>query len=322
MYSLHRDLAPYLQGKHRIQRGIANGINRLGKKIASLQQQKADPTIHAATHHIADLLMAHLHLVEEGAMEITVIDWETDKEVSIPLDPEKTPVAYAEALYAKARKQRRATEQVTPLIEEATGQLEYLQEVECMVGQLRGDEEEDAVALRQTEAEMVAGGYLKMETSAVLVEKAAAKARKASKKSGGRNTSGNGTGGSDDYRRYASPGGFTVLVGRNSSQNDVLTMRIAREGDVWMHARGVPGAHVLLQVPAGRSPGDDDMQFAADIAAFFSKSRLEGKTDITIANPADISKPRGAKLGQVMVKKEKVMVGRSGNSAAARLEEK
>ena len=59
-----------------------------------------------------------------------------------------------------------------------------------------------------------------------------------------------------------------------------------------MHARGVPGAHVLLRVPAGREAADADVQFAADIAAFFSKARTEGKADVTCARPADISKPR------------------------------
>lgn len=79
----------------------------------------------------------------------------------------------------------------------------------------------------------------------------------------------------------------------------------------------VPGAHLLLRVPAGQSAGDADLAFAADLAAWFSKARSEGKADVTVASPKDISKPRGAKPGMVMVLRERVLVGRPHRSAAA-----
>jgi predicted ribosome quality control (RQC) complex YloA/Tae2 family protein len=150
-------------------------------------------------------------------------------------------------------------------------------------------------ALREVEAELASGGYIKPPPGDQLAAKAASKARRATKRSAKQQAGGNG-GDSGGYRRYESPGGLTVLVGRNSRQNDELTMKKAQPSDVWMHARGVPGAHVLLRVPAGSEAGDADVQFAADIAAFFSKARTEGKASVTCARPADISKPREKKL--------------------------
>ena len=94
-------------------------------------------------------------------------------------------------------------------------------------------------------------------------------------------------------------------------------MKIAQPTDVGMHARGVPGAHVVLRIPPGQAASDEDMQFTADLAAYFSKSRMEGKLDVTVANPGDIAKMKGARPGQVLVKKEKVMIGRPGESVAA-----
>lgn len=80
----------------------------------------------------------------------------------------------------------------------------------------------------------------------------------------------------------------------------------------------MPGAHLVMRVPAGQAPGDADLAFAADLAAFFSKARGEGKADVTVCDPKHLSKPTGAKPGQVLVRKERVLVGRPSESAAAR----
>jgi predicted ribosome quality control (RQC) complex YloA/Tae2 family protein len=295
----------------------------MAKKIASLERQSADPSVHEGTSHFADLIMANLHTIKPAATSITVEDWNTGEQVTVPLDSTKTAIECAEEFYKKARKQRRAVDQVAPLLEEARQQLEYLQDTECMVQQLEGkDVNEDVAALRETETELVAGGFMKASSDAALAEKAAGKARKAAKRTSKRAKSGGGGGGNsgDDnegYREYLSPSGFTVLIGRNSKQNDYLTTRMAQPTDVWMHARGVPGAHVLLRVPPGKEAADEDLQYTADLAAFFSKARSEGKLDVTIANPAHITKPKGAKPGQVLVKQEKVLIGMPGKSAAA-----
>jgi hypothetical protein len=71
-----------------------------------------------------------------------------------------------------------------------------------------------------------------------------------------------------------------VYVGRNSKQNDAISFSMAKSTDLWFHARGVPGAHVLLRLDAGSEVGDEDLQFAADLAAFFSKGR--GSRDVPV----------------------------------------
>jgi len=292
----------------------------MSKKIASLERQSSDPSVHEGTSHFADLIMANIHIIKPAATSITVEDWNTGLDVTVPLDATKTAIECAEEFYKKARKQRRAVDQVAPLLEEAHQQLEYLQDTECMVQQLEGkDVNEDVAALRETESELVAGGFMKASLDAALAEKAAGKARKAARRTSKRQK--NGAGGNTEegegYRRYSSPSGFTVLIGRNSKQNDYLTTRMAQPTDVWMHARGVPGAHVLLRVPPGKEAADGDLQYTADLAAFFSKARSEGKLEVTVANPAHITKPRGAKPGQVLVKQEKVLLGMPAKSAAA-----
>jgi predicted ribosome quality control (RQC) complex YloA/Tae2 family protein len=169
------------------------------------------------------------------------------------------------------------------------------------------------------QAELVAGGCMKPPPDAALASKAATKARKAQRRAGGGSSSSTSStaGGSRDFRRYTSPSGFAVLIGRNSRQNDELSCKLAQGGDVWMHARGVPGAHLLLRIPAGQAAADEDLQCAADLAAFFSRSRGDGRVDVTACDPRHLSKPTGAKPGQVLVRRESVLVGRPHQSMAA-----
>ena len=70
-----------------------------------------------------------------------------------------------------------------------------------------------------------------------------------------------------------------------------------------MHVRGFPGAHTLLQVPSGKEASDEDVQCAADLAAFFSKARAEGRAPVIVASPTDLKRPKGSRPGQVILKR-------------------
>lgn len=126
-------------------------------------------------------------------------------------------------------------------------------------------------------------------------------------------------------RRFCSPSGLAVLVGRTSAQNETLSTRTAAAWDVWMHARGAPGAHLLLRLNRGQSPPNEDLGFCADLAAWFSSARGSTAVDVTVAWARDVSKPRGAAKGRVAVKKEMaVLQGRPdrGERWAAAAEER
>ena len=118
---------------------------------------------------------------------------------------------------------------------------------------------------------------------------------------------------------FVHAGGFTVLVGRNNRQNDVLSTQVASADDLWLHVRGMPGSHTVVRVPNAKlQPADLDVQFAADLAAYHSKARDTSKIDVIVTRGAWIKKPKGAKPGAVAVTKElRNIVGRPGNSAEA-----
>eukprot|EP00546_Thalassionema_frauenfeldii_P017237 CAMPEP_0178899146 /NCGR_PEP_ID=MMETSP0786-20121207/2730_1 /TAXON_ID=186022 /ORGANISM="Thalassionema frauenfeldii, Strain CCMP 1798" /LENGTH=273 /DNA_ID=CAMNT_0020569955 /DNA_START=158 /DNA_END=979 /DNA_ORIENTATION=+ len=107
------------------------------------------------------------------------------------------------------------------------------------------------------------------------------------------------------FRKFTSPAGCKVIVGRNRRDNEAICFQVARGDDIWMHSRGCPGAHVLLQVRRGSpKPTDECYQFAANLAAFYSDARTERKAPITTASPKHIQKPRGAPLGAVKLRQE------------------
>lgn len=144
----------------------------------------------------------------------------------------------------------------------------------------------DLAALREVQEELVEAKIIRAPPEAALAAKAAAKGRKAAKKGGGArggDAGGSTAGGTSPFRRYASPGGHVILVGRNNRQNDVLSHQVANPQDLWMHVRGLPGSHVLLRIEPGQAaPGEGDVGAAAALAAWFSKARASGKADVIV----------------------------------------
>ncbi|KAI8108413.1 hypothetical protein M9434_006439 [Picochlorum sp. BPE23] len=270
---------------------------KVTKKLASLENQLDSSDAAEATKLLGDLVMCNLHKIKPGAAEVEVDNWETGNKEVIKLDPTISGVENAEALYKKASKLRRGSSKILPLIESCKGDMAYLEDTEVLLESLEGGTADEEIALlNQIESELVQQGFMKKKSIHVLKEKSQKKAKKASKSV------------SSDYRRLKSPNGFDILVGRSSQQNDEITMRLAKPGDIWMHARGFPGAHVLLRCSPSQSVENSDLEFAANLAAYYSKGANLAKVDVIMADKKDISKPKGAKPGQVLVKKERVIV--------------
>ena len=107
--------------------------------------------------------------------------------------------------------------------------------------------------------------------------------------------------------QYTLPGGWTVLPGRTDRDNETLSLKIARANDWWFHVRGMPGSHVVLQVPAGEEPDRETVKAAAAIAAWHCKKREARGVAVTATRGRYVSKARGAPPGTVEVRKETVM---------------
>lgn len=178
--------------------------------------------------------------------------------------------------------------------------------------------------------ELVEAKLIKPPAEAGLAAKAAVKGKQAAKKQQkAANKKGSGSGpaaaaaaaaaGGLGCREFVTPSGLQVLVGRNNKQNDVLSLQIANPQDLWMHVRGIPGSHCVLRLPnKGAEPSHEDVQFAANLAAYFSKARDSTKVDVLVTRAEHVKKLKGGKPGQVLVTKETWggVMARPGDAAA------
>jgi predicted ribosome quality control (RQC) complex YloA/Tae2 family protein len=106
---------------------------------------------------------------------------------------------------------------------------------------------------------------------------------------------------------YRLPGGWKVFVGRTDADNDYLSLRLARPNDWWFHVRGMPGSNVVLQAVPGGDPDRQTLKRAAAIAAYHSKAREAGVVAVSYTRARYVTKPRGAPVGTVQIRKEVVL---------------
>jgi predicted ribosome quality control (RQC) complex YloA/Tae2 family protein len=105
-------------------------------------------------------------------------------------------------------------------------------------------------------------------------------------------------------RRHTSPDGLDILVGKSGAENDTLTFRVASPWDFWLHAAERPGAHVVVRNPRRlKSIPEPTLRLAAEIAAFYSGARREGKVDVHYTQRKHVHKRRGAPAGQVLLRR-------------------
>jgi predicted ribosome quality control (RQC) complex YloA/Tae2 family protein len=276
--------------------------------------------------------MSHVHAVIPGATETTVVDWETSAEVTIPLGDGRTPAPdVAAALYKEARRMRRGAEAVGPLLEAARADVAELEEAAATLAALPalGEDGEAAdpasadaraAVLQEVRLALEAKRWLPPWREAGLEVRGAALAKRAAKRTGGVDPSPS-LPSAPRFRRFTAPSGLEVLVGRNNKDNDRLSLRVANPGDTWLHARGVPGAHVVLRAPPGGAegaslPDEADLRFAASIAAFYSKARDGSVVDVSHTPARHVKKPRGAPPGLVTLLQEAVVRVRPDDAAA------
>jgi predicted ribosome quality control (RQC) complex YloA/Tae2 family protein len=236
--------------------------------------------------------MAHLHEWQPGMSAITLSDFETGEPVTIALDPAKTGVQNAQQLYKKYQKLDRSRSAIEPLLAAAREELAYLEQVEEALSEFdHYSGIDDLSALEEIRDELVQEGYL-----------ADPGYQRAASDPG------------EGFRKFTTPSGYELWIGRNNAQNDRLSFRLATAYDLWFHAQEIPGSHVLLRMPPGTVPDRTDLQYAADLAARYSRARQADQVPVIYTEPRHLYKPKGAKPGLVVYKHERVIWGEPNRS--------
>lgn len=220
-----------------------------------------------------ELITANLSSITRGLSECTALNYYTDppEMVRIPLDPRLSPNENAQSYFKKYRKSQTAREMALTRRAQALGELNYLE------GQLDNLEKcETENELLELKEELIREGYIRPER-----KKNRAQRREASKP-----------------MHFVSSSGFDIYVGKNNTQNDYLTLRLASPSDIWLHTKDIPGSHVIIR--NGESAPESTIIEAALLAAYYSKAKHGENVPVDYALKRFVKKPSGAKPGMVI----------------------
>ncbi|MCL6598322.1 MAG: NFACT family protein [Alicyclobacillus macrosporangiidus] len=264
-------------------RDVEKQLDRLRAKIANLEQQRTEALDHDALRVRGELLLSYPHLVPRGAREVTLPNFYADgAPLTISLDPALTAIENAQRYFHQASRKKRAIPRVEAELTQARQDLRYLEEILLYV---EGARPEELAAIRR---ELTQQGFLK--------------ARRARPGAGGRPR--DGAPGYPDA--YESSDGLVIRVGRNHAQNDRLTLRQSHPQDVWLHAKDLPGSHVVIQL-GGRELPETTLHEAALLAAYFSRGREAGTVAVDYTRIKHVWKPNGARPGFVLYDHQKTL---------------
>lgn len=276
----------FQQLRHQLVQKLSNLLKKLRQKAQTFEQrlQQSDQADNYRQH--ADLLMAHLQDWQPGLTSITLEDFDTGKPIKINLNPEKNAVSNAQALYKKHQKLKRARNAVEPLLQEVQTEINYLEQVETAINQIGNYQTtEDWQTLVEIREELIEQAYLTQQH---------------------RNS--NPSTESQPYS-YRTPSGFELLIGRNNRQNDQLTFRTAVDYDLWFHTQEIAGSHGLLRLDPGSVAQEEDLQFAADLIAYYSQARQSDQVPVVYTEPKHVYRPKGTPPGMVVYKHESIIWG-------------
>ncbi len=247
--------------------------NRLRRKLAGQEQELLDAESRETLKRRADLITANLYAIRPGQSKAELTDYFDPAlpTVTVELDPALTPQENAQRLFAKYARLKRAEEALRHQITLGQAELDYVENVLFTL-----DTASDAQEIGEIREELVQGGYLRQ------AEKGRRKPKPVR----------------FHPREYALADGFTALCGRNNRENDELTHRHAGKNDLWFHARGVAGSHVIL-FTEGRTPTDAALLQAARLAAFHSAAANQTRVAVDYTAVRRVKKPQGARAGMV-----------------------
>lgn len=251
----------------------SNIQDKLCRKIAVQEKELKDSLNRDKLRKKGDLLQANMYKMVRGQSFIDVEDYyDNNKIVRIKLSPTLNPSQNVQKYYKDYRRAKTREEMLTVQIAKAKAELQYISAVQESLG--RTESERELTEIRQ---ELVDEGYLKNRNP-----KGRNKALKLL-----------------PPKEYTSSDGFTIYVGRNNKQNDKLTLKTARNYDMWLHTKDIPGSHVII-VSDNREITDTAILEAASLAAYNSKAKESDNVPVDYTIVKNVSKPSGAKPGMVI----------------------
>ncbi len=273
-YSREREIALERRSLlHLISGALDREERNIRTTMMKIERDRGEESEPDRLEHRANTILASLPLIRRGMAVVTLPDPWSGETVEIELDPVLDGPANAERLFARARKLRAGAE--------VTG--ERIAHLRARMAEIETEREyltslEDIRALRDLAARYARRNALTHEQEEA----------------------------ERFPRRFTSVSGLEIIVGRNDSENDEL-IRWARRTDIWLHAQGVSGSHVILRSPSKQMPDHRSIEQAASIAAYYSKAKTSAIAPVAWTPLKYVVKRKGQGPGQVTYTREKVV---------------
>lgn len=255
-------------------RAVTSARDRTARKLGNQERELAVTRDRDRLRQLGDILTSSFYRMEKGMVRLRTTDFydPEGREIEIKLDPLLTPQQNAAKYYKDYNRAKKAEEMLTIQLKKGRNELYYLNSVLENISLAEG--ERDLAEIRQ---ELIDTGYLRRPAKA--------------KDRGRRVTS--------KPMEFMSTSGLRISVGKNNSQNDLLTCKLAGKGDIWFHTQKIHGSHVILWTEGGR-PDLQSLNEAASLAAWFSQARDSSKVPVDYTPVRYVKKPGGARPGMVI----------------------
>lgn len=257
---------------------IRKNLQRNKKKLKKLSNE-LKATENADEYRIkGEVLTTYLYQIKRGMTKITLPNfYDNNKEITISLSNQLSPSQNAQKYFKKYQKLKNAVTFVNEQIELTKKEVAYLEEIQTQI------ELATPADLNDIKTELQQEGYIKKKqqkskhSSRVKINKP---------------------------ETFVASDGTEILVGKNNLQNEKLTLHTAKKTDIWLHAKNIPGSHVIIK---SNNPSDETLFEAAMLAAYFSKFRSSANVPIDYVQVKNIRKPNGSKPGFVIYEGQKTL---------------
>ena len=276
----------YRSKKKETTRIIKRALKSLISKSVTLNTEFKETENEEITERKAHTLFAHLHQVSKDTKNLTLADVfknNVEEMFYYNFDKNETPVEHAERLLKIAKKLKRRKEILPSILSKLDLEISDLKFCQKLL-----DERDNN--LDDLRCWLTDKGYMDRN------KKNSHGKIKASPNFG-------------NPREYLTDDGWVILAGKNNKENDLLTHRIAGQNDLWFHAHGYPGSHVILKRNGHKNdPSKIAIEQAAAVAAFWSKGKTAKKVPVVFTLKKYVNKPKGAAPGQATLKREKTII--------------
>ena len=257
---------------------IRKNLQRNKKKLKKLSNE-LKATENADEYRIkGEVLTTYLYQIKRGMTKIALPNfYDNNKEITISLSNQLSPSQNAQKYFKKYQKLKNAVTFINEQIELTKKEVAYLEEIQTQI------ELATPADLDDIKTELQQEGYIKKKQQ---------KSKHSSRVKINKPES------------FIASDGTEILVGKNNLQNEKLTLHTAKKTDIWLHAKNIPGSHIIIK---SNNPSDETLFEAAMLAAYFSKFRSSANVPIDYVQVKNIRKPNGSKPGFVIYEGQKTL---------------